>query len=32
VTGATPADVDIFEPFQGATIDRVLKVPASVAD
>jgi ABC-type branched-subunit amino acid transport system substrate-binding protein/DNA-binding beta-propeller fold protein YncE len=32
VTGATPADVDIFEMFQGATIDRVLTVPASLAD
>ncbi len=32
VTGATPADVGIFEYFQGATIDRVLTVPASLAD
>jgi ABC-type branched-subunit amino acid transport system substrate-binding protein/DNA-binding beta-propeller fold protein YncE len=32
VTGATPANVDIFEYFQGATIDRVLTVPASLAD
>jgi ABC-type branched-subunit amino acid transport system substrate-binding protein/DNA-binding beta-propeller fold protein YncE len=31
VTGATPADVDVFEPFQGATIDRVLEVPARLA-
>jgi ABC-type branched-subunit amino acid transport system substrate-binding protein len=32
VAAATPADVDVFEYFQGATIDRVLTVPASLAD
>ncbi len=32
VTGATPADVNVFEYFQGATIDRVLTVPSSLTD
>jgi len=32
VTGATPADVDVFESLQGATVDRVLTVPSSLAD
>jgi ABC-type branched-subunit amino acid transport system substrate-binding protein len=32
VTGATPAGVGIFEFFEGATIDRVLTVPASLAE
>jgi hypothetical protein len=31
VTGATPADVDSFEFFQGATVDRVLEVPAHLS-
>jgi branched-chain amino acid transport system substrate-binding protein len=32
VTGTTPPDARVFELFQGAVVDRVLTVPASLAD